>query len=361
MFESFKNRMTIKGSNISEALRLQSNMVIEQTWDRDPHYRQVYVVRVNRGLPEITVKHELVDVKFNVDTYQNINSDEPAYHLQFRHGAEKINSDIAIGSYIYMKDEDGEWKWWMLVGFDERPEFRQYHILECNWKFGWVVAGRIYYQLGIWRNGSSNREADVNSYTATVNGNGVIWMPTNADTLTIGHDQRFLISDAGRVPPLCYSVSTIKDTLPMGITKFVVSQTTFDKDHDNAELMLANYDDREIEPVESTKEMSAEEFLITYNGINPVVKIGGSEKVLTAQLSSDNYFDIKWIISDGKQTYDCTYENKTWIFGDYTVVTYDRQIKLKVANNYDLIGTILTIEAKCADGSYGKLQVEVVG
>ena len=32
-----------------------------------------------------------------------------------------------------------------------------------------------------------------------------------------------------------------------------------------------------------------------------------------------------------------------------------------MANNYNLIGTVLTISAECADGSTGVVQVEVVG
>ena len=191
MFDHYKSRMAHRGRNMSEMLRMQSNMVIEQTWNNDPNARQVYVVKVTRGLPTVTDKHELIDVKFNVDTYQKVGSDEPAYHLQFRHGAEKRNPDISIGSYVYMEDEDGEWKWWMIVSFDERPQFRQYHIIECNWKFGWIVDGKIYHHLGILRNGSSTREADKNSYTSIVNGNMICWMATNAETQTIGHDQRF--------------------------------------------------------------------------------------------------------------------------------------------------------------------------
>ena len=361
MFEYYKNRMAHMGANMSEILRMQSNMVIEQTWDRDPNYRKVYVVKASRGLPEVTEKHELIDVKFNVDTYQKVGSDEPAYHLQFRHGAEKLNRDIDIGSYVYMKDEDDEWKWGLICALDERPAFRQYQILECNWKFGWVVDGKIYYHLGIWRNGASNREADENSYTTMVNGNGVIWMPTNIDTQTIGHGQRFLISDKGRMPPLCFNVSNIIDTRPIGLTKFVMSQSTFDKDHDNAELMLANYYDSEIVPVEPNEEILTNQFIITHNGTKAAVKVGGSEKVFTAQLPEDNHFDIQWSISDGDKTYDCTYENRALIFGDYKIITTDRTMRLKVANNYDLIGTILTIKAKCADESTGELQVEVIG
>ena len=151
MFESYRNRMAIRGGNVSEMLRMQSNMVMEQTWDRDPNYRAVYVVRVDSGLPEVTVAHELIDTKFNIKTYSNITSDEPSYWMQFRHGEEKRHPEIAIGSYVYMADEDGEWKWWMIQHLDERPSFRQYQILECNYTFRWIAKGKIYNCLGIQR------------------------------------------------------------------------------------------------------------------------------------------------------------------------------------------------------------------
>ena len=151
MFEHYKSRMAHRGANMSEMLRMQSNMVVEQTWDRDPNYRRVYVVKVSSGLPKITDKHELIDVKFNIDTYHKITSDEPAYLLQFRHGAEKRNPDIGIGSYVYMADEDGKWKWWLICSLDERPQFRQYHILECNWTLKWIVNGKIYSCLSVQR------------------------------------------------------------------------------------------------------------------------------------------------------------------------------------------------------------------
>lgn len=151
MFEAYKNRMAYRGKNMSEMLRVQSNMVVEQTWDRDPNFRQVYVVKVNSGLPEVTTSHELIDVKFNVKTYSDIKADEPSYWMQFRHGEEKRHPEIDMGSYVYMEDEDGEWKWWLLVHLDERPQFRQYQILECNWNLGWVVDNKVYHCLAVQR------------------------------------------------------------------------------------------------------------------------------------------------------------------------------------------------------------------
>jgi hypothetical protein len=353
--------MARNGSNISEMLRMQSRMVVEQTWDRDPNYRRVYVVKVTRGLPKITSRHELIDVKFNVDTYQRAGSDEPAYHLQFKHDAEKYNSDIDIGSYVYMADENDEWKWWMILGLDERPIFRQYHIAECNWEFGWVEDGKIYHHLGILRQGSSMRETDENSHTSVVNGNIVAWMATNEDTQLIDYNQRFLISNHGRKTPLCFGVSNIIDTMPIGITKFVLSQQTFDPAHDNAELMLCNYYDSEIEPSSQNNESdNPDVFIITHNGTKPSIKVGGSEKVFTAQLPENNNFDVMWSFSDGANEYGGSYENGTSVFGDYTVTIEDRVMKLKVSANYELIGAILTIKAKCLDGSHGEVQVEVI-
>ena len=354
MFEQYKSRMSQRGKNMSEMLRMQSNMVIEETWDRDPNARKVYVVKVNYGLPEVTEEHELIDVKFNVDTYQNATSDEPAYHLQFRHGEEKRNPDIGVGSYVYMSDEDGEWKWWMLVGLDERPQFKQYHAMECNWKFGWVVDNKIYYHLGVLRNGSVNREADANSYTSVVNGNCIVWMATNADTQTIGHGQRFLISDVGRMPPLCYEVSSISDTRPLGLTKFVMSQSTYDSSHDNAELMLANYYTSNVEPEESKTDIEIPGAVtITYNGAKPTVKVGGSYKVFTASFSDENATVDKWLVSDENGDISADTSN-------YTIEYDGNKMKLKVALNYELIGTVLIVQVIGTDGSTAEVRMEVV-
>ena len=363
MFEDYKNRMAYRGKNMSEMLRMQSNMVIEQTWDRDPNYKQVYVVKVDSGLPEVTTKHELIDTKFNVKTYSNITSDEPSYWMQFRHGEEKRHPEIGIGSYIYMQDEDGEWKWWMIQHLDERPQFRQYQILECNYTLKWIYEGKIYESLGIQRVQQSYNSGswDGDRLTFVDNVTSVI-LPTNSDSLTIGYNKRFIISDERRYPPLVYQVSKIEDTQPIGLTEFKFTQETFEPTRDNAELMICNYYDSEITPsIPNTESSSTNVFDITYNGTKPSVKVGGSAKVFTANLPEDNHFDIMWSLSDGVNTYGKSYENYTDTFGDYIVTTEDRTLKLKVAAKYDLVGTVLTIKAKCADGSSGEVQVEVIG
>lgn len=355
MFETYKNRMTYRGKSMGEMLRMQSNMVIEQTWDRDPNSRRVYVVKANHGLPKITDEHKLVDVKFNVETYQKLTSDEPAYLLQFRHGAEKHNPDIAVGSYVYMEDEDGEWKWWLLVALDERPQFRQYHILETNWTLRWVVDNKIHTCLAVQRYQNSYSSGLRSGSTITsVDDMTAIWIPTNADTQTIGYNQRFLISDVGRIPALCYEVSKISDTSPVGLIKLSLTQTTFNEMTDNTELMIADYWKSSIEPsIPNVEEELIKSAAITYSGATATIKVGGSRKTFTPAFSTEGVTVDKWFISD---------ENGD-ISGNanYTIEYEGEKMKLKVAQNYNLIGTVLIVQVVGTDDSTAEVSVEVVG
>lgn len=355
LFEAYKNRMAAHGRNMSEMLRMQSNMVIEQTWERDPNYRQVYVVHVNHGLPEVTAKHELVDVKFNVDTYQKVDSDEPAYHLQFRHGAEKLNPDIGIGSYVYMEDEDGNWKWWLIVSLDERPQFRQYHILETNWVLKWIVDNKIHTCLAVQRyQNSYSSGLQSGSRITGVDDMTAIWAPTNPDTQTIGYNQRFLISDVGRVPALCYEVSKISDTFPVGLIKFNLVQTLFNESTDNTELMIADYWSSAVEPTENDMidELTGTA-AITYSGASAVVKVGGNFKTFTPVFTTEGVTVDKWLISDKNGDISGDTDN-------YIIERAGEKLRLKVAKNYNLIGTVLIIQVIGSDGSTAEVSVEVV-
>ena len=356
MFEDYKRRMAHRGKNMSDMLRKQSNMVIEQTWERDPNYRQVYVVKVDSGLPEVTAEHDLIDVKFNIKTYQSITSDEVAYMLQFRHGEEKHHPEIAIGSYVYMEDEDHEWKWWLLVHEDERPMFKQWQCLECNWTLGWVVNNQIYHCLAVQRvqqsYNSGSWDGDRLTFTDNVT---ALWLPTNDDTLTIGYNQRFIISDPRRRPLLVYSTSKIEDTQPLGLTKLKLTQETFDPAHDNAELMLANFYDSPIEPeVPDIQTELRKTATITYNGTTPTIKVGGSWKIFTPIFSDETETVAKWTVSDENGDISSDTEN-------YTIEYDENKLKLKIAQKYELIEKVLIIKVIGTDNSAAEVKMEVVG
>jgi hypothetical protein len=356
MFEAYRNRMAQHGSNMGEMLRRQSNMVVEQTWTNDPNYKQVYVVKVDSGLPKVTDVHELIDVKFNIDTYPKLTADEPAYLLQFRHGAEKRNPEIGLGSYVYMSDEDGKWKWWLICYLDERPFFRQYHILECNYTFKWINEGKIYECLGVQRiqqsynsgSWSGDRFDFVDNITSAI-------LPTNNDTVTIGYNHRFMITDPRRPIPLVWMVSKVEDSTPIGLTELKFTQETYSPTLDNKELMLCNYYDSPITPeILDTQTELQESVTITYNGTTPTVKVGGSQKIFTAIFHADDVVPQSWLLSDENGAIT---ENMS----DYTIEYEGNKMKLKVARDYNLIGKVLILQVIGTDGSSGELKVEVVG
>ena len=356
MFETYRNRMLLRGKNVSEILRKQSNMIVERTWDRDPNYRQVYVVKVNSGLPEVTAQHELIDTKFNIKTYSNITSDEPSYWMQFRHGEEKRHPEIAIGSYVYMEDEDGEWKWWMIQHLDERPSFRQYQILECNYIFKWIAEGKIYSCLGIQRiqqsYNSGSWEGDrfgfVDNITSAI-------LPSNNDTFTISYNKRFMITDERRPIPLVWTVSKVEDSTPVGLITLKFTQETYSPVLDNKELMLCNYYDSEITPEvpDAEAELKAPA-TITYSGNSPTIKVGGSFKVFTPVFSGKSVTVDKWTISDENGDISAGTDN-------YTIEYDGEKLKLKVAQNYYLIDTVLIVQVKGTDNSTAEVKVQVVG
>lgn len=339
---------------MSEMLRMQSNAVIEQTWMNDPNARQVYVVKVNSGLPTLTNKHELIDVKFNVDAYQKVGSDEPAYHLQFRHGAEKLNPDIGVGSYVYMQDEDEKWKWWLITALDERPQFRQYIILETNWTLKWVVDNKIHTCLAVQRyQNSYSSGLSSGSRITSVDDMTAIWVPTNKSTQTIGYNQRFLISDVGRDPALCYEVSKISDTSPVGLIKFSLTQTAFNDKTDNIDLMIADYHSG-IEPVELENITNNVEYTaINYSGTTATIKVGGSLKTFTPVFHDDSVTVVNWLVKNDDDVEIVSDNN-------YTVERDGERLNLRVARNYELIGTILSIQVIGSDNSTASVNIKVV-
>ena len=290
MYEEFRKRMDRRGSFMGETMRRQSDMIVNATWLNSVAARRVQVKWLNRGLPpEYTSAEEFedpIDAHFELKSEYSVANGASPYYLTFRPGEMVRHPEIKVGAYVSIPNVDNIPEWWMIIFIEDDNELKKSYIMKCNWVFKWVVDGKIYSHLGVLRNGSSTREADENAYTTMVNGNGVMWTATNFDTQTLRHGQRLLISDEGRVPPLCYSIGDIIDTRPIGLTKFVLSQGTYDAAHDNAELMLADYYISNVEPEYSDHDTEIiGTATISFNGTQPTVKVGGSYKVFTASFS----------------------------------------------------------------------------
>ena len=358
MYEQFRNRMSRHGSYMGETMRKQSEAVVDALWMNSVSTRPVQVKIVNSGLPptyeSVDDFEEVLWAHFDANQKFNVTKDEVDYYLTSRPGEIKNHPEIKAGSYVCIPNVDDELEWWLIVFIDSDNELRKANILKCNWIFKWIFQGKIYECLGCQRYANSyNSGVFEMDRTTRVDNMSSAWMPTNLDTQKIGYDQRMIISDDGRDIPLVFSVSKIEPTTPIGITKFRFTQSKYNPSTDSKELGLADYYTSSIEPIPNDPAPNIGTAAITYSGTTPTIKVGGSFKVFIPAFSGDGVTVDKWIITDENGDISGDTEN-------YTIEYDGEKLKLKIAQNYNLIGTVLIVKVVGTDGSSVEVRMEVV-
>ena len=153
---------------------------------------------------------------------------------------------------------------------------------------------------------------------------------------------------------MCYEVSKISDTSPIGLIKFSLVQTLFNENTDNVDLMIADYWTSSVEPVEPDIATElAGTATIAYSGTSATLKVGGSYKTFTPAFSGEGVIVDKWLVSD--ENGDISGDTENYI------IEYDgEKLKLKVAQNYNLISKVLIVQVVGTDKSTAEVSVEVV-
>lgn len=359
MLDSYKVRMAALGSYEGEARRKNSQKIMDASWKRDAATKLVYVKWVNSGLPVVDDDDIPVYAKFNVKSYHNITGDEVAYLLQFRLEDMKERPDIRVGSYVQIENEMEQPEWWLIVHYDDRPQFRQFSVLKCTWTYKWVsrIGGkrRVYECLGAPRKQNSYNSGVWLDYTTqTVENQEVLWLPTNDDTRTILYDTKFLKSAPGRYPPLKWSITKIEDTASDGISRFTMAQSQFDHAKDNVDLMIADYWESAVEPeIFETEEVPTfSDLEITYSG-KPAVRAGGGYKKFILKERVDGKLadvteDVQWAVNFANGELD-----KLVLSEEGSV------FKVKCLADYSLIGKTFELTA-ISEHSSASIIVEVI-
>ena len=162
-----------------------------------------------------------------------------------------------------------------------------------------------------------------------------------------------MITDPRRTIPLVWTVSKIEDSTPIGITELKFTQETYNPTLDNKELMICNYYNSPIEPTIPDVETEIKSTTaITYSGVKPTVKVGGSYKIFTPVFGDESVTVDRWTVSD--ENGDISDDT------NYTIKRDGDKLKLKVALNYNLIGKVLIVQLYGSDGGTAEQSVEVV-
>lgn len=312
MLDNYKRRMSLIGKTMGAALKKQSDDIMNETFTNDIQFRKV------------KINGEYVDAKYITYTYYSLAADAVDYHLQFRPGIH-----YPIGTYVDVPDDIGQYYTWLIVGRSDEPQFVKYNILKCNWLLKWMDGHVIRECLGVLRNRRSyNSGLWRDYYLQTPENQEQIILPSNDISRTLKYNTRLLISD-NQINPIAWEVSKIEDITVKGITYFTLKQDLYDPNRDSRELMIADYYSSAV--TKNTTEENTNDVKIIYSQ-SATVKVGGSYKKFEA---TDMEGSWSWNVIglDGV---------------NYEVVNdpdASYQFKIKIPQDYSLIGKVFTLEA----------------
>lgn len=294
MLELYKNRMALQGSTVGQALKNQSDMLMNETFDRDPTYKRGMLYNAN--LEPI----EMVEFKFQKAQVYTINKDQVEYFVQFKtdyHPEKMLNTGNKVyrlyddekerlSFYLDIPDDDGDVYKWLIVGRNNDNAFVRYNVLQCNWTFEWMIDRQYYSCLGVMRSRNNyNSGVWSDGYTTSVENQTSFFVPTNDIARTIDYDVRFMITD-NPLHPKTYEISKVEDTFPLGLLKLTLVQDHYNMHTDICKIL----DDDEDAPIELKDGKIHMICNYTKSGLPPIVN---EEKI-----------ESKWYLSKvGKKLY----------------------------------------------------------
>lgn len=309
--ELFRRRMSVLGSNHSNALKQQSTNIREATFTQHTGYMRVQVNGIE------------YDAHFTPSTEFSANKNEGSYFIEFRHGVE-----FPMGTYVWIPNEYKGLEPWLITSRPDNVLVKRVDIQKCNllmkWQHEdsadiierWCVLRRPYSAT---IDGSDYMQYSIKEYR--------IFLPLDEDTKKLHVDHRLIMEESNGVP-LTY-VITAFDTLSeaYSATETVLSinvKQTASTENDNKDIGVADY----VEPVE-VKPTAC--FIVGGDSI----KIGGTGTIFEVQLDEDiavcEYPVWNIVSSDGLES-------------QYEVDNIeDGKICIRVINNSKLIGEVISI------------------
>lgn len=292
MDELFLKRMALYNNSTARKVFVDSNTIMDATFDRDVNFKRGALYDVNGTFLEN------VDFKYQYHAAYTISKDNVEFYAQFRpyyHPDVKYKAAdgaLRLGFYLDVPNDLDTVEKWLICGRNDTITFTRYNILKCNWTFNWIVDGTIYQCLGCLRNRNNyNSGIWSNGFTTTVENESQMILPSNAATQTIDYDMRFMISD-NRVHPKVYSVSKIEDTFPLGVVKITLVQAHFDAALDNVDLQVCNYYDSKVSP-EAPGTHVSKNAKLSCTGKDKVLHRGGSARTVSAVITQgDAVLDV---------------------------------------------------------------------
>lgn len=250
------------------------------------------------------------------------------------------------GNYIEWADS-----MWLVVSCDWDKEVYTYgKIQQCNYILKWQnESADIIERWSVVLSASKYNNGEKYNNIIVVGSNQLmIYLPLDTETLKMRANKRLMI-DFNTESPKCYDVTRV-DTVTMsydgiaepvydgkGCILLVLTETEFNPDVDNVELMICDY----VNPNDVPQPTSP--ILITYSG-SPEIRIGG-RKTLTAETESDVVFSL--------------ISSAMWE-GKITLTQTGKKCVVKCANDSMMVGASFKIVVT-GGGQSSELLIKIIG
>lgn len=388
-----------KGKTLGEYRKLQSDKILEASWDGDINSKIGYLYDQfhdeefdkEKNLTPYKTNKIPVEVKLFTMQYNSLAKDEVPFHIQFKPSFEcnvpyyydmfekTYKASFPIGLYLDYPDEKGNYQRWLIVAqYGEYfNQFPTYLVLPVNHKLQWVKDRQKYESWCVLRSQSSYNSGEWTAYKITSPENQkLVWLPMNKYSSKIFYNQRIIISEP-REEPVVWRNSKVEDMAMKGIVKLTFAQDRYDNVHDYIEKdsdgnvigMWANYYDAYIEPKEVDNELYKSSNRLTCEIVcdsdNSQLKVGGGYRNYTVNFYNgglsispiDGVWNFYYLDEDGFEE-----DVSEYIEIDTPDMLEFNKVRFKFLGDDDFIGT--TIYARFTDLNEeveSVIKIEIVG
>jgi len=378
-------------SNVGQAVKAQSDAVMEATWNNDMDSKIAYFYSQEHDdefetrddlHPEKSLSKIPVEVKLFEMEYNSLSKDEVAWHLLFKPSFDyrdvipyydedfkkTLHSTFPIGMYFDYPDSKEKYQRWLCVGQyrEYGNQFPTFLALPCDHKLQWIYDRKKYESWGVLRSQSSYNSGLWTDFKITTPENQkLIWLPFNEKTSNLFYDQRIVISEP-RKEPVVWKCSKVEDMNVKGIIRLTFAQDQWQPHRDCIEkdsdgnvigLWADYYTDSGVTPSEETPVEDRAYSKITYVG-KPNIKAGGSFKKFTVTFY-DEEGEIGFKLGQWSFTIDGA-DASSLVQTDTTDVEQN-QIRVRFIGSEDYMGKTLKVSYSSVTGIVSNVDIQISG
>lgn len=393
-FDMYKKAMSIGGTTEGRAKKYQSDLIMNETFTRDIAYQKAYfydfyhdsqpLVLKNLNSEEDPLKVP-IDIKFFMYSTQTYDKDLVTFHIQFRPGqkcpaemdyynevfANRYDSIFPLGCYCDILDDNGSRNRWLVVNTANYygNQFPTYEVLPCEKIIQYIFENKKYQIAGVLRSQNSYNSGVWQDYKIeSVEDQQKFILPLNRQTEHIFYNQRFIIDGKVETEPRTWRTTKVNRLAPNGLCRVTLAQTAFDEHKDYIERdsdgniigMWADYFDSDITPTDPDPDEKpiSNYCSITYSGLNPDIRSGGSFKKFTVSFYDKDGNPIDF--QSGEWSFKIGEEDASDLLTIEDIAVNQKKIKFNRADDY--IGKVLVVEYKSNEEDISsQVEIEILG